>query len=74
MIRTRAEFRIAERPDEFHVRLQNTYPLTTPGNGDVRIVEWGWKHERCNLTAWLHDTSAGRVVLEAAIWSDAVEF
>jgi len=47
-------FRLSERQDEFHIELQNTYPLTVPENANLELQEWSWSQGDCRLTVWLH--------------------
>ena len=67
-------FKIGERQDEFRVELQNTYPLSVEGNGDVEVQEWNWKHDDCNLTLWFHAPSGDWSVFESLVWPDDVDF
>lgn len=43
-----------ERQDEFHVVLENVYPLKKAENRKVPLQEWTWREKDCQLTVWLH--------------------
>lgn len=66
--------RMGDLDDEFHAPLQNTYPLTTPGNAEVEVQEWRWKSGDCNLAVWFHAPEGEWTAFETAVWSDDMEF
>lgn len=68
------KFRIGERPDEFHVSLQNHYPLTKAANAAVEVQEWTWTKGKCRLTAWLHMKRGDWVGLENIRYPTDAEF
>jgi hypothetical protein len=67
-------FRLGERPDEFHVMLQNHYPLTKTANAMVEIQEWTWSKGDCRLTLWLHKKGTDWVGLENVRYPADAEF
>ena len=67
-------FRLGEKPDEFHVSLQNHYPLSVAGNAKVQVQEWTWENGKCRLTVWLHKPAANWVVLENLRYPSDAEF
>ena len=67
-------FRLSDRPDEFHITLQNHYPLSRAANRDVQMQEWTWTKGQCRLTVWLHKKNAVWVGLENIRYSTDAEF
>lgn len=67
-------FRLGDRPDEFHITLQNHYPLKNAANRDVQMQEWTWTKGACRLTVWLHKKNADWVGLENIRYSTDAEF
>jgi hypothetical protein len=67
-------FRLGEKPDEFHVSLQNHYPLSVAANAKVQVQEWTWENGKCRLTVWLHKPAATWVVLENLRYPSDAEF
>ena len=67
-------FLMEERTDEFHITLQNTYPLTKAANKQVAIREMTWKRDACKLTVWLHQAETGWRVFENSRYSATAEF
>lgn len=70
----RESFALGDRPDEFRIRLQNTYPLTDSGNATVEIQEWTWERDPCRLTVWFHRVDGAWQVLENLRWHRDAEF
>ncbi|HET9902599.1 MAG TPA: hypothetical protein VFQ27_02720 [Xanthobacteraceae bacterium] len=70
----RETFRLGDRPDEFHITLQNHYPLHNPANRNVEIQEWTWAEGRCKLTVWLHRKGGEWVALENIRYAADAEF
>jgi hypothetical protein len=48
-----ATFAMADKQDEFHIGLQNKYPLTKKTNAAIQIREMTWLGKTCKLTVWL---------------------
>jgi hypothetical protein len=71
---TTDEFRLGQRPDEFHVELQNYYPLSQPDNANILIHEWGWARGDCRLTLWFHDVDGVWKVVSGLEWNRQMEF
>ena len=67
-------FRMGERPDEFHIALQNTYPLNERDNADVEVMEWTWETGDCRLTVWFHQVEASWQSLSNLRWHRDTEF
>ena len=67
-------FSLAERDDEFHIALQNTYPLSNPANASVRLEEQSWEHDNCRLTVWLHQVHGVWRALEVLRWPADADF
>jgi hypothetical protein len=67
-------FLLGERQDEFHVALQNHYPLTVAANAAVQLQEWTWEKGACRLTVWLHKPAASWVALENLRYPADAEF
>jgi hypothetical protein len=67
-------FRLGDRPDEFHITLQNHYPLTNAANRGVEIQEWTWTEGKCRLTLWLHRKGGDWVALENIRYATDAEF
>jgi hypothetical protein len=67
-------FRLGDRPDEFHITLQNHYPLRNAANRDVQIQEWTWTEGKCRLTLWLHQKGGGWVALENIRYATDADF
>jgi len=65
-------FRVGERQDEFHVQIQNTYPL--PASADVEIQEWTWAAGDCRLTVWLHAAGDAWTSFGSLRWPKGAEF
>ena len=70
----RETFRLGSRQDEFHVQLQNTYPLSVPENADVELAEWTWSEGECRLTVWLHRREQGWQSFDSLVWNEDAEF
>lgn len=67
------DFRLADRQDEFHIELQNTYPIES--NADLQIREMTWEQDNeCNLTLWFHQKQNRWVVFESVLWDKTLEF
>lgn len=67
-------FRLGDKQDEFHITLQNHYPLSVPANASVEIQEWTWERANCRLTVWLHKPAAEWVALENIRYPAGAEF
>jgi len=67
-------FRLGERQHEFHIALQNTYPLTVPENANLVLQEWSWSQGDCRLTVWLHRVEGAWRSFENLRWHRATEF
>lgn len=67
-------FLMGERTDEFHITLQNTYPLTKASNKQVAVHELTWKRGSCKLTVWLHQIEKEWRVFENSRYSATAEF
>lgn len=67
-------FLMGERTDEFHITLQNTYPLTKAANRQVAVREMTWKRGACKLTVWLHEADKTWRVFENSRYSATAEF
>lgn len=67
-------FSMGERTDEFHITLQNTYPLANAANKQVAIREMTWKRGACKLTVWLHQAETGWRVFENSRYPATAEF
>lgn len=52
--RKKESFLRSERQDEFHVLLENVYPMKKAENREVPLQEWTWTEKDCQLTVWLH--------------------
>jgi hypothetical protein len=70
----RETFRLGERPDEFHISLQNFYPLSEPANAKVQVQELTWTKGKCRLTVWLHNKGGNWVGLDSIRYSTEAEF
>ena len=70
----RESFRLGERQDEFHIGLQNTYPLAKPENAEVELQEWTWTAEDCRLTVWFHRVDGNWKTFENLRWHRTAEF
>jgi hypothetical protein len=68
------EFLLGDRPDEFHIVLQNTYPLTKAQNAKVKIEEWTWTSGPCRLTVWFHHERETWKSFESSRYSSTAEF
>jgi hypothetical protein len=67
-------FLLGERQDEFHVVLQNTFPLSKRGNRKLPIQEWTWTKGTCRLTVWLHEEKGVWKSFENSRYPAAAEF
>lgn len=67
-------FRLEERQHEFHIALQNTYPLTVPENANLELQEWSWSQGDCRLTVWLHRIEGEWRSFEHLRWHWATDF
>jgi len=67
-------FQMGKYQDEFHIALQNTYPLTIPENMHVNIQEWNWKKGECCLTLWLHKVDDEWRSFETLLWHKDTDF
>ena len=67
-------FRLGERPDEFHISLQNHYPLKNTLNLNVEVQEWTWTKGPCRLTVWLHRKNGNWTGFENIRYPTAAEF
>jgi hypothetical protein len=67
-------FALADRPDEFHVSLQNKYPLSKKSNGRVQIKEMTWTGPKCSLTIWLDKQQGSWRTFDSLIYSKEAEF
>lgn len=67
-------FRLGERQHEFHIALQNTYPLTIPENANLELQEWSWSGGDCRLTVWLHRVQGAWRSFDNVRWHWATEF
>lgn len=67
-------FLLRERQDEFHVTLQNHYPLSVAANAAVQLQEWTWEKNGCRLTIWLHKPAGSWVTLENIRYPGDAEF
>lgn len=72
---TRTEkFPMSKAADEFRIELQNTYPLSQPGNANVEIEELTWQDGDYWITLWLHQLNGEWVVLDACRWHKDILF
>jgi len=71
---TQQSFLMGERQDEFHIVLQNTYPLSKPANHKVAIREWTWTQGSCRLTVWFHKVKDVWKSFENSRYSSKAEF
>ncbi len=69
-----SSFRLGDKQDEFHIALQNHYPLKKPENAKVELREWTWQSHDCRLTVWLHKAGADWVALENLRYNAETEF
>jgi hypothetical protein len=67
-------FRLGDRQGEFHVSLQNHYPLTVTNNAEVLLQEWTWERGKCRLTIWLHKPGPAWITLENLRYPVGAEF
>lgn len=67
-------FRLGEKQDEFHITLQNHYPLSVAANAAIQVQEWTWEAGTCRLTVWLHKPAASWVALENIRYPAGAEF
>jgi hypothetical protein len=67
-------FRLGERQDEFHITLQNHYPLSVAANAKIELQEWTWEKGKCRLTVWLHKPAATWVAVENIRYPADAEF
>jgi hypothetical protein len=67
-------FQLGERRDEFHITLQNTYPLSDPKNASVQVREQTWAHGDCRLTLWFHLADGAWRSFEVLRWPAGAEF
>ncbi|MCC6341312.1 MAG: hypothetical protein IT166_03880 [Bryobacterales bacterium] len=72
--RKKEPFLRGERQDEFHVVLENFYPLTKAGNRDVPLREWTWTEKDCQLTVWLHKVSGRWISFVNSRYSATADF
>lgn len=63
-----------ERQEEFHVLLENTYPLKKEGNAEVPLREWTWTEGKCKLTVWLHQVNGQWTAFENSRYSATAQF
>lgn len=66
--------RLEERVAEFHIALQNTYPMTEPQNARVQIQELTWVNADCRLTLWFHLRDGAWQAFENLRWPRDAEF
>lgn len=71
---SREHFKLGERVDEFHIELQNHFPLTKPGNSAREVREWTWAAGGCRLTVWLAQGAEGWAAFENSRYSDKIRF
>jgi hypothetical protein len=67
-------FRLGDRQDEFHVAIENHYPMRVAGNADVLLQEWTWEHGKCRLVVWLHRPDAAWVAFDNLRYPVGTEF
>jgi hypothetical protein len=67
-------FLLGERQGEFHVTLQNHYPLTVAANAKVELQEWTWESGTCRLTVWLHKPDTTWIAFENMKYPATAEF
>ncbi len=72
--RNKESFPRGERQDEFHVLLENFYPLKKAGNRDVPLQEWTWTEKDCQLTVWLHEVSGRWISFVNSRYSASADF
>jgi hypothetical protein len=70
----KSSFRMSEKQDEFHITLQNHYPLKKRQNAKIEIQEWTWEVRDCRLTVWLHKPDADWLALENLRYNAETEF
>ena len=71
---SKESFRLEERVDEFHIALQNTYPMTEPKNASVQLQELTWANADCRLTIWFHLRDGTWRSFENLRWPRDAEF
>ena len=69
-----SSFLLGERLDEFHIVLQNTYPLSKPKNRELPVREWTWSKGDCKLTVWFHEVNKTWSVFENSRYPASAEF
>jgi hypothetical protein len=67
-------FALGNRMDEFHVSLQNKYPLSRAGNEKTNIRELTWIGPKCKITAWLDKQGNSWRTFDSLIYSVNSEF
>ena len=67
-------FNMRDRPDEFHVELQNVYPLSNPANANVEIRESTWHAGECRLTVWFHRADGEWTALQNVRWDRNTDY
>jgi hypothetical protein len=69
-----AEFPLSERQDEFHISLQNKYPLSKSGNEKTLVKEMTWTGPACKITVWLDQQDGKWRTFDSLIYSVNSEF
>lgn len=67
-------FALGDRQDEFHISLQNKYPLADKQNARVQIKEMTWTGPACKITVWLDQQGDGWRTFDSLIYSKESEF
>lgn len=67
-------FAMGDRQDEFHISLQNKYPLTDKQNAQVQIKEMTWTGPACKITVWLDQQADGWRTFDSLVYSKESEF
>jgi hypothetical protein len=67
-------FALGDKQDEFHISLQNKYPLSKKGNKLIQIKEMTWIGPKCKITVWLDQQGTGWRTFDSLIYSKESEF
>ncbi len=67
-------FALGDKRDEFHVGLQNKYPLAKKENASIQITEMTWTGPGCKITVWLDMQSGALHAFDSLIYDKDAEF
>ncbi len=67
-------FALGDKRDEFHVGLQNKYPLAKKENASIKITEMTWAGTGCKITVWLDMQNGALHAFDSLIYNKDAEF